>query len=253
MKSTRPLLTVHDLSKSFGGTAVLRKVDLAVEHREVVVLMGRSGSGKTTLLRCLNLLVTPDSGRIAVGETIAFDDGPILSKRQLVEYRRKVGMVFQAFHLFPHLTAVENVMLPLVKGLGIDKDQAAEQAVDFLSRVGLRDKLFSMPSALSGGQQQRVAIARALALRPDVLLFDEPTSALDPESTDEVLGVMKDLSTQGATMVVVTHEVSFARNAADRIVFMADGEIVEDGEPGRVIDEPQDSRVRDFMAPNWPL
>lgn len=245
---TPPVVRVTGLWKSFNEIEVLTGVDLEVTKGEVIALMGRSGSGKTTLLRCLNLLEVPDRGVVEVAGQRAFDDRIVLSRKDLVRYRRRIGMVFQSFHLFPHLTAVENVMLPLIRGLGVAPDPAAATALTLLSRVGLSDKIRNLPEQLSGGQQQRVAIARALALRPVALLFDEPTSALDPESTQEVLAVMRELSSEGMTMVVVTHEIGFARDAADRVVFMAQGAIVEQGTPTDVIDHPRDPRARDFMG-----
>ena len=225
------IVSVEALCKSFDGHRVLDTISLGVPEGQVMCILGRSGGGKSTLLRCINLLEIPDSGTVEVGGLPAFRDGRPLRGRSLITLRQTVGMVFQSFHLFPHLTAVENVALPLVQVQGVKEDRAVRDAVELLERVGLGDKGKAAPDQLSGGQQQRVAIARALALHPRVLLFDEPTSALDPESTAEVLAVMKDLSGGGMTMLVVTHELGFALGVADRIVLLDQGHIVEDGPP----------------------
>ncbi|WP_458117366.1 amino acid ABC transporter ATP-binding protein [Arthrobacter sp. D2-10] len=240
-------IRVRNLRKSFGSNVVLDSVDLTVHKGEVVTILGRSGGGKSTLLRCLNLLETPDSGTIEVAEHKVFADNRPADKRHLVALRRSIGMVFQSFHLFPHLTAVENVALPLMHVRGHSEDQALAESIELLDRVGLIDRCLIRPAQLSGGQQQRVAIARALALKPEALLFDEPTSALDPESTVEVLDVMKKLSADGMTMVVVTHELAFAMGVADRIVLMDTGRVIENGSPQDVL-QSTDPRTVSFLS-----
>jgi ABC-type polar amino acid transport system ATPase subunit len=242
------VVRIRDLRKSFGDHVVLDGVDLDVRRGEVVSILGRSGGGKSTLLRCINLLERPTSGRIDVAGYRAFDDGVRVRRQELVALRRKVGMVFQSFHVFPHLSAAENVVLPLVHGAGVDERAAVRRAVETLALVGLSHKALAAPETMSGGEQQRVAIARALALRPEALLFDEPTSALDPESTREVLDVIRKLSGEGMTMVVVTHELAFAREVSDTVVFVDKGLIVEQGKPRQVIDAPRQARTRAFMA-----
>lgn len=246
-RSARCVIRVRDLRKAFGGHEVLRGVSLDVHAGEVVSVLGRSGGGKSTLLRCLNLLETPTTGSIEVEGTAIFQDRRLAKGASLVQLRRKVGMVFQSFNVFPHLTAVENVALPLLHGQAISESEAVRTALIFLERVGLSEKALAMPDQLSGGQQQRVAIARALALRPVALLFDEPTSALDPQSTGEVLKVMRELSQEGMTMVVVTHEIGFARDVSDAVLFMDDGIVVEQGPPSVVLRSPTHPRTREFL------
>lgn len=244
---SRCVIQVRDLRKSFGSHDVLRGVSVDVHAAEVVSVLGRSGGGKSTLLRCLNLLEVPTSGTIQVDGSDIFRDRQLARGRALVQLRRRVGMVFQAFNLFPHLTAVENVVLPLIHGQKMNESDAVRTAMKFLDRVGLSQKALELPDRLSGGQQQRVAIARALALRPLALLFDEPTSALDPESTGDVLNLMRELSQEGMTMVVVTHEIGFARDVSDIVLFIDDGLIVEQGPPGVVLRAPKQSRTREFL------
>jgi ABC-type polar amino acid transport system ATPase subunit len=244
---SRCVIRVRDLKKSFGQHEVLRGVSVDVHSGEVVSVLGRSGGGKSTLLRCLNLLEVPTRGSIEVDGTAIFRDRQLARGAGLVRLRRQVGMVFQAFNVFPHLTAVENVVLPLVHGQKVREAEAVRTALEFLDRVGLADKVLEMPDRLSGGQQQRVAIARALALRPLVLLFDEPTSALDPQSTAEVLEVMRELSREGMTMVVVTHEIGFARDVSDTVLFIDQGVIVEQGTPAAVLRAPRQARTREFL------
>jgi ABC-type polar amino acid transport system ATPase subunit len=244
---SRCVIRVQDLKKSFGQHEVLRGVSVDVHSGEVVSVLGRSGGGKSTLLRCLNLLEVPTLGSIEVDGTAIFRDRQLARGTGLVRLRRQVGMVFQAFNVFPHLTAVENVVLPLIHGQKVREAEAVRTALEFLDRVGLADKALEMPDRLSGGQQQRVAIARALALRPLVLLFDEPTSALDPQSTAEVLEVMRELSREGMTMVVVTHEIGFARDVSDTVLFIDQGVIVEQGTPAAVLRAPRQARTREFL------
>ena len=238
-----PVVRIEGLHKAFGDNVVLRGIDLEVQRGEVVVILGPSGSGKSTLLRCVNLLETPTSGRIF------FEDTEITAKKtDINKVRAKVGMVFQNFNLFPHLTAKKNVMLSQQKVLKRSKDEAEKVAVEQLTRVGLGDRIDYKPSELSGGQQQRVAIARALAMDPHVMLFDEATSALDPELVRDVLGVMKSLAKGGMTMIVVTHEMGFARDVADRVIFMDGGFIVEQGTPEEVFDNPKSDRTKDLLG-----
>lgn len=236
------MINVKQLSKSFGDNEVLKSIDLTVKEGEVVVIIGPSGSGKSTILRCLNLLEEPTSGEIFFeGQNITATDSNI------DQIRQKMGMVFQSFNLFPHMSVVENLTITPVKIKKEDPTKAKEAALALLDQVGLKEKADSYPSSLSGGQQQRVAIARALAMNPDVMLFDEPTSALDPEMVGEVLAVMQDLAKKGMTMVVVTHEMGFAKEVADRVIFMADGVIQEEGTPEEIFDHPQNSRTQDFL------
>ncbi|MEV4108927.1 amino acid ABC transporter ATP-binding protein [Nonomuraea sp. NPDC049695] len=239
--------------KHFGHLEVLKGIDLDVQPGEVVVILGPSGSGKSTFLRCVNHLETIDGGAIHVdGELIGFEasGGKVrhLRKREITRQRREIGMVFQQFNLFPHFTALQNVMEAPVGVRGESREQAREQALALLRRVGLEDKAGSYPRQLSGGQQQRVAIARALAMRPKLMLFDEPTSALDPELVGEVLATMKGLAEDGLTMIVVTHEVGFAREVADRVVFMDGGVVVESGTPADVLDNPSSPRTKAFLS-----
>ena len=239
----QPIVRIQDLHKSFGGTEVLKGIDLDVHRGEVVVVLGPSGSGKSTMLRCINRLEEPTSGHIW------FEDVEITNpKTNLNKVREHVGMVFQSFNLFPHLTAKENVMLAQRKVLKRSKEEAAKVAEEQLARVGLADRMDHHPSELSGGQQQRVAIARALAMDPHVMLFDEATSALDPELVRGVLDVMKELARGGMTMIAVTHEMGFARDVADRVVFMEGGVIVEEGAPDQVFGNPKSERTRAFIG-----
>jgi polar amino acid transport system ATP-binding protein len=243
-------IEVAALSKSFGDHQVLRSVDLRVDAGEVVALIGPSGSGKSTLLRCLNLLVTPDGGRVRVGaQSLDFGTSRALpGTAALAKFRASTGMVFQQFNLFPHRTVLGNVMEGPLTVRRMARPQAEALARDLLSKVGLADKAEQFPSRLSGGQKQRVAIARALAMQPDVMLFDEATSALDPELVGEVLNVMRALAAEGMTMVIVTHEIAFAREVADRVVFLRDGVILEDGPAKQVIDAPQQEATRAFLS-----
>ncbi|MCI2239256.1 amino acid ABC transporter ATP-binding protein [Paenibacillus sp. TRM 82003] len=242
-----------NVHKSFGQVEVLRGVDLDVHAGEVVCLLGPSGSGKTTFLRCINALERIDGGRIRVdGELIGLEErgGRLhrLPDARIAAQRRDIGMVFQRFNLFPHMTALENVTEAPVRVRGVARAEARERALALLERVGLADRVHNYPAQLSGGQQQRVAIARALAMRPKLMLFDEPTSALDPELVGEVLAVMRELAADGTTMVVVTHEVAFAREVADQVVFMDGGVVVERGTPADVIGAPRHERTRAFLA-----
>ncbi|WP_040284731.1 amino acid ABC transporter ATP-binding protein [Tessaracoccus massiliensis] len=246
------MVDIQGVHKFFGELHVLKGVDLQVQGGEVCVVLGPSGSGKSTLIRCINELEQISAGRLYVdGDLMGMREvnGKLhrLSDKQVAKQRERVGMVFQRFNLFPHMTARENVMEAPRQVRGIDKDEAGRLADEQLARVGLSDRSDHYPAQLSGGQQQRVAIARALAMEPDLMLFDEPTSALDPELVGEVLGVMQELAASGMTMIVVTHEVGFAREVADQVVFMDDGVIVERGAPAQVIDNPQEQRTRDFF------
>ena len=238
-----PLVLLEGVNKSFGDHHVLHDIDLAVQPGEVVVVIGPSGSGKSTLCRCINRLETVESGRISI------DGKPLPAEgKELAKLRADVGMVFQSFNLFAHKSVLDNIMLGPLKARGLPRDQAERRARELLERVGLADKADAMPAQLSGGQQQRVAIARALAMDPKVLLFDEPTSALDPEMINEVLEVMTGLARDGMTMIVVTHEMGFARSAAQRVVFMADGRIVEVATPADFFERPQSDRAKDFLS-----
>ncbi|MEF8818044.1 MAG: amino acid ABC transporter ATP-binding protein [Haloferacaceae archaeon] len=241
MSGARPLVEFEGVDKYFGETQVLRDVDLTVEEQEVVVVVGPSGSGKSTLLRCVNQLETIQRGEIRLG-------GRAVSQMDVNAVRQRVGMVFQSFNLFPHMTALENVSVGPRKVRGVAADEATEQARRLLDRVGLSDQTDSYPGTLSGGQQQRVAIARALAMEPEVMLFDEVTSALDPELVGDVLGVIRDLAAEGMTMLVVTHEMGFAREVCDRVVLMADGEIVEQGRPEAFFENPETERAQAFLS-----
>ncbi|WP_374771922.1 amino acid ABC transporter ATP-binding protein [Streptomyces sp. NBC_01310] len=238
-----PEIVVRDLYKAFGENDVLRGIDLEIGQGEVVCVIGPSGSGKSTLLRCVNLLEEPSKGRVFVGGTELTDPDVDIDAA-----RRRIGMVFQQFNLFPHLTVTENLTLPQRRVLKRSKSVAAKVAADNLLRVGLAEKADAYPSSLSGGQQQRVAIARSLSMDPEVMLFDEPTSALDPELVGDVLAVMRMLADEGMTMMVVTHEMTFAREVADRVVFMDAGVVVEDGTPERVIGSPRHERTRHFLS-----
>jgi ABC-type polar amino acid transport system ATPase subunit len=240
------LIEIRNLSKSFGPATVLHSVDVDVRAGEILTILGQSGGGKSTLLRCINLLEIPSGGDIRIAGDPVVSDGRVVV-RDLARLRQKVGMVFQRFNLFPHLTAIENVILAQTKAAGISEDQAIETAVRLIRRVGLAHRAMAFPDQMSGGEQQRVAIARALALKPTALLFDEPTSALDPESTREVLTVMRELAEGGMTMVIVTHEVPFAQQISDQVVFVDAGYIVEQGPPSEVIGAPQELRTRAFL------
>lgn len=240
--TTECMIDMQDIHKHFGDLEVLKGVSLQVQRGEVVALIGASGSGKSTLLRCTNHLEAPSSGVISVLGR------PVDNKNEnILRVRRTVGMVFQQFNLFPHMTVVENVMEAPMQVLGTKKADAKAQALQLLEKVGLAAKADVYPNKLSGGQQQRVAIARALAMNPEAMLFDEPTSALDPELRGEVLKVMKDLASTGMTMLIVTHEMSFARDVADRVVFMADGVIEEQGQPAELFDNPKSSKLQSFL------
>jgi polar amino acid transport system ATP-binding protein len=237
------VIRINGLRKDFGANRVLRGITNRIKKGEVVVVIGPSGSGKSTFLRCLNLLEKPTAGEIIFeGQTITAPNVDIN------KVRTKIGMVFQQFNLFPHKTAIENIMISPVMVKKIPREEAYAKAVALLNRVGLAEKENAYPSSLSGGQQQRVAIARALAMEPDVMLFDEPTSALDPEMVGEVLAVMKQLATDGMTMVIVSHEMGFAREVGDRIMFMDEGLILEEGTPVQVFNNPQNPRTRDFLS-----
>jgi len=235
-------IKVTDLYKSFHKLEVLKGINLQVREGEVVCIIGPSGGGKSTFLRCLNQLETVTSGKIVVDDFVITD-----KKVDINKVRENIGMVFQSFNLFPHLTAKENIMMAPVDLRKMTKAEAEKKAMELLTRVGLADKADSYPHQLSGGQQQRVAIARALAMQPDVMLFDEPTSALDPEMVGEVLQVMKELAAEGMTMVVVTHEMGFARDVADRVILMADGMIVEEGDPDELFGNPKEVRTQEFL------
>ncbi|CAM3101007.1 amino acid ABC transporter ATP-binding protein [Paenibacillus sp. FSL F4-0087] len=242
------MITTTGLTKRFGENEVLTNIDLHVDAKDIVVLLGPSGSGKSTLLRCLNGLEELSGGKIEVnGVVVDSTDSQRIQRARVLEIRRQTGMVFQQFNLYPHKTVLGNVMEGLVTVKKIKRDEAAERGRILLDRVGLSDKQDAYPSRLSGGQQQRVAIARALAMEPEVMLFDEPTSALDPELVGEVLSVMKELAQEGMTMLVVTHELKFARNVANKIVFMADGSIVEEASPQAFFEHPTQERTRRFL------
>jgi polar amino acid transport system ATP-binding protein len=237
------MIAIRDLHKSFGELYVLKGIDFSVAQGEVVCVIGPSGSGKSTLLRCINRLEEPSSGQVLLGKDEVTDPDVDIDA-----IRRRIGMVFQQFNLFPHLTVTENVTIAQRRVLGRGKAEAEQVAAANLERVGLSDKADAYPAQLSGGQQQRAAIARALAMGPELMLFDEPTSALDPEIVGDVLAVMRGLAVDGMTMIVVTHEMSFAREVADRVVFMDDGVIVEEGDAERVIGSPTNERTRRFLA-----
>jgi len=237
-----PIVSILDLHKRFEHLEVLKGISLEVEPGETVVFAGPSGSGKSTLLRCLNGLEKIQRGTVIVDRVNVHAPGT-----DMLDLRRRIGMVFQSFNLFPHLTVEQNITMPLTKAKNVPLADAKKTAKELLSKVGIGDKLAVYPNNLSGGQQQRAAIARALAMEPKVMLFDEPTSALDPELTGGILQIMKDLADSGMTMLVVTHEMSFARQAADRMIFMDGGVVVEEGEPAALIDDPKNERTRQFM------
>ena len=237
------MIDVKNLHKYFGSLEVLKGIDCHIDKGECVCVIGPSGSGKSTFLRCLNLLETPTKGDIVI------DDMHLTEKDFDVDaMRKRVGMVFQHFNLFPHLTILENVTLAPIRHKMMTEEQAKEKAMELLNRVGVGDKADNYPAQLSGGQKQRVAIARSLALSPEVMLFDEPTSALDPEMVGEVLEVMKQLAKEGMTMVVVTHEMGFAKDVSDKVIFMADGVVVESGTPVEIFEQPQHERTQNFLA-----
>lgn len=243
------MINVKGLRKTFGTHEVLKGIDLTVERGDVAVLIGPSGCGKSTLLRCLDLLEQPTEGRIEIaGKSLEFHSRSRFSERVQADFRAKTGMVFQGFHLFPHMTVLQNVMSgPLLNKLKT-KAESHDIAMKLLQRVGLTDKIDLYPAQISGGQAQRVAIARALALEPEVMLFDEPTSALDPELVGEVLDVMQGLAADGTTMIVVTHEMSFARNVASKVIFMESGHVVETGAPHDVLRQPRTERLKTFLS-----
>ncbi len=237
------MIEINDLHKKFGKTPVLKGINEHISKGEVVVIIGPSGSGKSTFLRCLNLLETPEQG------SIIFEGQNITDKKvNINKLREKMGMVFQQFNLFPHKTVLENITIAPIKVKGKPKEEAEKKALHLLEKVGLKDKASAYPAQLSGGQKQRIAIARALAMEPDVMLFDEPTSALDPEMVGEVLAVMKELAAEGMTMVVVTHEMGFAKEVGDRVIFMDDGNILEQGTPEKIFTNPQNPRTKDFLS-----
>lgn len=237
-----PKVEIQNLHKYFGKNEVLKGIDLEVNEGEVVCVIGPSGSGKSTMLRCINLLEVPTNGKITV------DGYEITSKKaDLNKIRRNIGMVFQQFNLFPHLTVEQNITMAPIDAKIMTKSEAQKKAKELLDRVGLAEKINAYPQSLSGGQQQRVAIARALAMKPDIMLFDEPTSALDPEMVGEVLAVMKELAAEGMTMIVVTHEMGFAREVSDRVIFIDEGIIMEQGTPEEVFSNPQNPRTMDFL------
>ncbi len=238
------MINVNNLNKSFGELHILKDINETIEKGEKVVIVGPSGSGKSTFLRCLNLLETPTSGEIFFEGT----DITKASSKEVNKLRQKMGMVFQHFHLFPHLTIKKNITLAPVKLKLMTQEQADKVADDLLVKVGLADKAEAYPNQLSGGQKQRIAIARSLAMNPDVMLFDEPTSALDPEMVGEVLDLMKQLAEQGMTMVVVTHEMGFAREVASRVMFMDDGRIVESAPPEKFFSNPENERLKEFLS-----
>ncbi|MCR5594468.1 MAG: amino acid ABC transporter ATP-binding protein [Lachnospiraceae bacterium] len=244
------ILEVSNIQKSFDSETILKGISFSMEEGESVSIIGSSGSGKTTLLRCLNFLETPDEGTISVrGEQIFDAHGPVLKPEEIRKRRLHFGMVFQQFNLFPQYTALENVMLaPKITTDSPDISQIEKNGKELLDQMGLSDRMNNYPHQLSGGQQQRVAIARALALKPDILCFDEPTSALDPELTGEVLKVIRGLAEQKTTMIIVTHEMTFARDVSDKVIFMDGGVIVEQGESHAVIDDPKEERTRQFLA-----
>jgi len=253
VSATTPMVKAEAVRKSFGRFEALQGIDLEVGRGEVIVIVGASGSGKSTFLRCINHLEKIDAGRLWVdGELVGYEQKGTklyeLPDREIARHRGEIGVVFQHFNLFLNMTALENVMVGPLQVKKVKRDAARAAALQLLERVGLKDKADAYPAQLSGGQQQRVAIARALAMQPKLMLFDEPTSALDPELVKDVLDVMKDLAKQGMTMIVVTHEMGFAREVADRVIFMDEGVIVESGSPADVISNPQHARTKAFMS-----
>lgn len=243
MSESKELIHVVDLCKQFGELKILKNITETIQEGEVVSIIGPSGSGKSTFLRCLNLLEKPTSGKVIFKGVDLADKNIDVDK-----HRQKIGMVFQLFNVFPHMTVLENITLAPMLERKLSKTQAEDQAVELLKRVGLLDKKDEYPTRLSGGQKQRLAIVRALAMEPDVMLFDEPTSALDPEMVKEVLDVIKSLVVAGMTIVIVTHEMAFAREVSDRVLFMADGEIVEQGSPDVLFFDPKNDRTKDFLS-----
>ena len=239
---TKDMIQIKDLKKSFGNLNVLKGVNLTIAEQEVLVIIGPSGCGKSTLLRCMNFLEEPTGGTVAIDGVVLKNDASIN------EVRKEVGMVFQRFNLFPHMTVLENLMLAPMKVRGVDKVEAEATAKKYLEKVGMADKANNYPEQLSGGQQQRVAIARALCMKPKVMLFDEPTSALDPEMINEVLDVMKTLAHEGMTMVVVTHEMGFAREVGDRVIFLYEGNILEEGTPDDIFFHAKEERTKSFLS-----
>ena len=235
------MIEIKKLYKSYGDNEVLKGIDQTVSEAEVLCIVGPSGSGKSTMLRCINLLEVPTSGEVYI-------DGELVTSQKINEIRTKMGMVFQNFNLFPHMTVLENVTCAPINVKGVSKADAEAKAMELLTRVGLDNKANAYPRSLSGGQQQRVAIARALAMDPEIMLFDEPTSALDPEMVGEVLDVMKDLAKEGLAMIVVTHEMGFAKEVADKVIFMDEGVIVEQGTPEEVLVNPSEERTKNFLS-----
>ncbi len=235
------MIEIKGLKKSFGELEVLKGIDETIKDNEVVCVIGPSGSGKSTFLRCLNMLEEPTAGEIIV-------DGELVTHKNINEIRKEMGMVFQSFNLFPHMSVLDNITVAPIKVCGRNKHEAEETAMALLKRVGLADKADSFPAALSGGQKQRVAIARALAMNPKIMLFDEPTSALDPEMVGEVLDVMKSLTHGGMTLIVVTHEMGFAKEVADRVIFMDGGYVVEQGTPAEIFGAPKQARTQEFLS-----
>lgn len=235
------MIEIKKLYKSYGDNEVLKGIDQTVSEAEVLCIVGPSGSGKSTMLRCINLLEVPTSGEVYI-------DGELVTSQNINEIRTKMGMVFQNFNLFPHMTVLENVTCAPINVKGVSKTDAEAKAMELLTRVGLDNKANAYPRSLSGGQQQRVAIARALAMDPKIMLFDEPTSALDPEMVGEVLDVMKDLAKEGLAMIVVTHEMGFAKEVADKVIFMDEGVIVEQGTPEEVLVNPSEERTKNFLS-----
>jgi glutamine transport system ATP-binding protein len=239
----QPLIEVRGIRKKFGDHEVIRGIDIDIHRQEVVVVIGPSGSGKSSFLRCLNVLERPEEGDIRINQVSLMD--PLA---QIHEIRKEIGMVFQHFNLFPHMTVLENIMIAPIQVRKWSKQQSKQVAMDLLRKVGLLEKADAYPASLSGGQSQRVAIARALAMQPQLMLFDEPTSALDPEMVGEVLQVMKSLALEGMTMVVVTHEMGFAREVGDRVLFMEDGKIIEQGVPKKLFEHPEHERTKSFLS-----